>query len=153
MDELGTAPFWHRSGGALDGAKKALPITVSYDASEPVDEVPPPTSEPHPVVENSAPPPPTVVRETVTTTVSAPALPAPVPPAVATSAPAPTIPSIAVASSEMQTLLASTPSTSSGDARLWWAGGVLLALAVLVVAGAVFLPVRPSHVASGTDPV
>jgi hypothetical protein len=90
MNDVGTAPFWMRSGSSTDAAKKALPITVSYDASRPVDTPAPPKHTPAPVVHNDSPERPrtntvTVTRTTTVTLPAAPAAPAAAP--AAASAP------------------------------------------------------------------
>jgi hypothetical protein len=145
MDRLGTAAFWHRSGGAVDAAKKALPVTVSYDASAPVEEVPPPASTPAPEVENTAPPAPEIVRETVTRTVAVPASAVPAAPAAAAApSAAPALAPVVAPAIDVPTVLASAATTatsgSGDDARLWWLGGLLLTLAALVLAGALLVP-------------
>lgn len=139
MDKLGTAPFWYRSGSLLDGAKKALPLSVSLDAADPVQEPPPPTSAPNPAVENTAPPAPTVVRETVTRTVAAPPVAA-APRALPPPAPAALLP--ATSAGEVRTVLAAAPRADpAGNAGLWWLGGALFVLAAIVLAGAALIPV------------
>lgn len=58
LSKMGMAPFWYDSGSSHDPAKKALPLTVSYDASEPVKQPDPPkkppTASPTPEVTNEA---------------------------------------------------------------------------------------------------
>lgn len=45
QEKLGTAAFWYNSNSNTDDAKKALPVTVSLDASNPVDADEPDDSE------------------------------------------------------------------------------------------------------------
>lgn len=137
MNELGIAPFWRRSGSAAtDPAKKALPVTVSYDASAPVLPEEPEPQTPAPEVENEAPDPPKVVTATVTRTVAVPGVPAP----VAGSAPASLGPST---TSPVLGLVAVTDAASSSPAdrsRAWWLGGTFLLLAALILAGSALIP-------------
>jgi hypothetical protein len=45
QEDLGTAAFWCASGSSTDDAKKALPLTISFDASDPVDSGEPDASD------------------------------------------------------------------------------------------------------------
>ena len=45
QEDLGTAAFWCASGSSTDDAKKALPLTISFDASDPVDSDDPDNSD------------------------------------------------------------------------------------------------------------
>lgn len=141
MDELGAAPFWLNSGGSTDPAKKALPLSVSYDASDPVTPTTPEPPTPTAPIDNDAPPPPRTITKTVVRTRTVTAAPAP----VAAPPVAPAAPAVAPATtSEIVTLVAQRTATQNETSRLWWVGGLLLALAALVAAGALRAPLR-SH--------
>jgi hypothetical protein len=125
--EAGTAPFWYSSGGSTDAAKKALPLTVSYDADAPVrPPVPTPSADD--------------AGDTPAAGTTAPAAPAPVAaaaaPGTATPAPlragGPVEPVLAAPAPRAASHAAST-GVLGGD-RGWWAGGGLLLAAGLVAA-------------------
>lgn len=139
MNELGMAPFWRKSGSAAtDPAKKALPLTVSYDASVPVDPTEPEPQTPTPEVENEAPDPPKVVTTTVTKTVTVPgavapaAPPAPVPAAFDPLTTSPVLDLVAVS--------VTTPPAPEETSWAWWLGGAFLLLAALILAGSTLIP-------------
>lgn len=150
MELFGTAPFWYASGGSLDPAKKALPITVSFSGARPVAPPAPPAETPKPEITNKAKKPPKAkstddVPAPVGQTVPAFAAP---PPALA----APPMAAVPVAAepltrSETIQLVAApaTKASGSGDGTTgWWLGGALFVLATLVVAGALLTPARAS---------
>ncbi|MCZ4497629.1 MAG: hypothetical protein JWQ74_182 [Marmoricola sp.] len=148
LTDAGTAPFWFNSGSSTDPAKKALPVTVSYDASAPVKPVDPADPDPVDPIDNEAPDPPkTIVKtitNTITRTVTVPGTPVVVP-AAAAPAPVATAQVAAVApltsSATVQLLSAPRAAASPDSFRAgWWIGGVLLALAALVLAGALISP-------------
>lgn len=122
---VGTAAFWYSSGGATDAAKKALPLSVSYDADAPVSPV---------VPEDAAPPAPASPGGSVPGTTSAPAAAT----APAATAPVPAGAPVPLASGPAQTLAgapavrpasATTSGVLSGDRGWWLGGGLLLAAA------------------------
>lgn len=127
--EVGTAAFWYSSGGATDAAKKALPLSVSYDADAPVA----PTT---PVSTDGTATPGTPAAAPSTTSaparVTAPVAGAPVASAARTtlaSGPAETVagaPAARPTSSTSVGLL-------SGDRGWWVGGGLLLAAAGLTL--------------------
>jgi len=139
QNQLGTAPFWLDSGSSTDPAKKAQPVTVSYDADDPVTPPEPEEQTPAPPIDNDPPERPAevvrTIHRTITTTVTAPPAPASAPAAV----PAPVAEPL-TASPVVQ--LVSTPvvAGSTGPALGWWLGGCFLALAALVVAASLLLP-------------
>ena len=65
QEDVGTAAFWCKSGSGTDAAKKALPVTISFDASKPIT---PPTP---------APPTPTPTPKPTSTTPTAGPTPGP----------------------------------------------------------------------------
>lgn len=148
MDRLGSAAFWKASGAATDPFKVPLPLTVAFDESvAPPTPTPSaaPTKKPTPV-ENPIVEPP---KPTATVTVTARPAPAPAPASVAAPPPAPApptaaaVPAAAAAQLPAATQLVAVRSEVAptghdepavGSARLWWAGGVLLLLAALLLA-------------------
>lgn len=127
--EVGTAAFWYSSGGATDAAKKALPLSVSYDADAPVSTVVPGDAAAPAGTSPGTSAPGTTSAPTQVTAPAA-AVPAPVPagtPVPLASGPAQTLagaPAVRPASSTASGVL-------SGD-RGWWVGGGLM----LAAAGA-----------------
>lgn len=140
MQRLGSAAYWYSSGGSADAHKVALPLTVSYSASEPVK----PPVKPTPTgsaddpdddpTQSVAPTPPTSTPTPTTPAQPAgPALPvqpaAAAPPAAAAVAAAPPtfdprLPAIPVVTA--QTAPAAARATSSGHPWEWWTGSLLL---------------------------
>lgn len=138
--ELGMGPFWRASGSAAtDPAKKALPVTVSYDASAPVVPEEPEPQKPNPVVENDAPPPPKVVTTTVTRTTTVAAPTAPVVPD-----PAPTAAAVGPLTTSPVLALVAAASPASPAERTtswaWWLGGGFLLLAAALVVSTSLAP-------------
>jgi len=144
MDKLGTAAFWKASGAATDPFKLPLPITVAYDESVAAPTPTPsaaPTKTPTPVDNPIVKPPKATATVTVTARpapapVTAPP-PAPLPPTVAAvpTAPAAQLPAatqLVAVRSEVAPTGPDEPAV--GSARLWWAGGVLLLIAALLLA-------------------
>lgn len=146
MEQLGTAAFWRASGAATDRFKVPLPITVAYadaaDAPAPTPSAAP-TKTPAPV-EN-----PIVKPPKATATVTVTARPAPAPAPVAAPPPAPVPPTVAAvptapaaqlpAATQLVAVRSEVAPTGHderavGSARLWWAGGVLLLAAALLLA-------------------
>lgn len=132
-DLLGTAAFWHDTGSSTDPAKKALPLSVSYDAGDPLGPIEPEEQTPAPPIENQAPARPVEVVRTITRTLAAepttPAAGAPAP----TPAPGPSVPQAEALSMTAPVALVSagTDPAPSGS-WLWWLGGVFLAAALVV---------------------
>jgi hypothetical protein len=138
MDDAGTAPFWLNSGSSTDVAKKALALTVSYDAADPVEPAEPGTHTPNAPIDNDAPDPPKTVTRTITRTTTVPGAPIVPPPAAI----APTT-AAALTSSPVLQLVSASPATvteTEDHSWAWWLGGGCLTLAVLVLAGAALAP-------------
>lgn len=149
LTDAGTAPFWFSSGSSTDVAKKALPLTVSYDASAPVeppDPVDPDAPDPVDPIDNDAPDPPTeIVRtvtnnHTVTRTVTVPGATVTLPAAPAPVVAAPVAAGALTSSTPVQLLSATTSAADPRSSVGWWLGGAFLALAALVLAGAALVP-------------
>jgi hypothetical protein len=139
---VGQAPYWYSSGAPTDRFKAPLPITVSFDADDPV-AVPPatPPSTP-PTVSNPVVPPPS--RSPAPTSAATPrssARPTSARPATATPPPVvpePTEPALLAGSTTVRvdggTDLVGLLSPLAGPRDLgWWAGGAGLLLVSLVV--------------------
>lgn len=141
MERLGTGAFWYSSGSATDPFKRALPVTVSYDASTPVVVPVPPTAPTTPVEtpvnEVRQPPARPVAPSTgrAPTAALAPvrpdALGVPLAARAATSGPLPV-------AHDLVAVAATSAGAPPPDATspLWWVGGALLLLA----AGALAAP-------------
>lgn len=151
MDKLGTAAFWKASGAATDPFKVPLPLTVGYDAAVVAPTPTPsaaPTKTPPPLANPVVKPP----RPTATVTVTARPAPAPVtaPPPAPLPPPVAAVPTASAAQLPAATQLVAVRSEvaptgrderAAGPAHLWWAGGVLLLLAALLLA----VPSFPSN--------
>jgi hypothetical protein len=144
---VGSAAFWHSSGGAADRFKPALPMTISYDTARLVVPPPPtPTPATRPDrVENPVRQPP-AVRRAPSPRDAAPPARTPVAPPVAAAAPAvvdapalvetppPSTPAFQqVAQPTTVTAATSVSRRTPSDAAWWWSGIALLGLAVASV--------------------
>lgn len=135
MNDLGTAPFWRNSGSSTDVAKKALPLTVSYDASSPVDIPEPEKHTPAPVINNDAPDPPKTVVQTTTRIPATPTPVVPVPAAAPAFEPLTTSAVMELVASRTQ-----PPASARESSWAWWLGGAFLLLAALSLAGSTLIP-------------
>jgi Htaa protein len=142
MDKLGTAAFWKASGAATDPFKVPLPLSVGYDEEAAAPTPTPsaaPTRTPTPVDNPIVKPP----KPTATVTVTARPAPVPVPPPAPAPPTAAAVPAAPAAQLPAATQLVAVRSEVAptghdepavGSVRLWWAGGVLLLLAALLLA-------------------
>jgi hypothetical protein len=153
LDQLGAAAFWYSSGASTDPYKKALPLSVSYDASAPV-VVPEPSDQDlawsaPPVPEPTAVPPPSVTSPPVVRGVAAPvAMPPPavVPPRTTVVADAALILSRPATDLRLAAAPAAPePAVVASTTRLWWLGGGLLLAAGLVLLVPVPSPSPKGH--------
>jgi hypothetical protein len=131
----GAAAYWYSSGGATDAFKAALPMTVSYDASDAVIPTPPATTGGGDAGTNEIVRPPT---PSTTSTTPAPAAPSIVLPPeaavpVATDRAAPGFQQIAQPVTTRAVAL--TTDDPSSDAVWWWLGGILMLLAASTLTG------------------
>lgn len=126
-NELGTAAFWYSSGGSNDAFKVALPLTVSYDASNEVTPTPPPTVKPPAKVTND------VVNPPSNTPLTAPNLPVSLGPAPAASL-IDTVPLDGARAVALTAASALPARRETPDTLLWWLGTALLTLAAGCVA-------------------
>lgn len=132
QEVAGAAPYWFTSGGSADRFKKPLPLSVSYDATNPVDEEAPPEGGGTDVVDNSFVTPPAGSNVPVSVPVGAnvPLSMADATEALAAGGAASSFSPVAQSS----TLTALGPDAAT--ALWWWSAIVMLALAAAVAGGA-----------------
>jgi hypothetical protein len=138
---VGQAPFWYSSGSSTDRFKVPLPLTVSVDASDPVEppaEPPPAATPPVPVNPVVEPPPASTPPDPPPAAVAPPAAAAP----PAATPPPTSAPQEATAewqafpatvqAARRHDLTALVPAGAPTDASWWVGGGLLLGAAVVV---------------------
>ncbi|MFT4288872.1 hypothetical protein [Nocardioides sp.] len=135
----GQAAYWYSSGGSVDKSKPTLPLTVSYDASDPVAQTTPASTATTSTKTKTATATATATATTVATITVATATATP---AADLAAVSPVVASTAYrpASGPMPTVLPVAAEVTAADAPRWpwWAGAVvLLAAAVLTVTTAI----------------
>ena len=139
--QTGQGSFWYSSGSMIDSNKVALPLTVSYEASDPIT-VPTPSSTSSPADEVSNPvvaPPTPRATATVTSTVSVAAPPPAVADVPGATAPLPISATVSARSraKPVDTVVAlQAAQTTAGTAQWPWVVGVLAlvgAAAILTV--------------------